>query len=73
MNNFLGNFDELSNATIFLKICVIFSLPHSNEMTEIMFNLVGLAWRKERNILDIQTLEVKNIILENLTKNLLNL
>lgn len=78
MENSPGNFDELtadqrwvayfkkSNAPILLKICsVVFSLPHSNAMSERIFSLMGLAWRKERNKLDIKTLEAELMVKHN--------
>jgi len=79
-NNFAGlkidqqwvNYFKSYRSQNFLQICYhIFSLSHSNAMTERIFSLMTLAWRKERNCLSMSTLEL-SITLMKPAKNLLS-
>lgn len=60
------NFFRENNAPNFENICnVIFSIPHSNAVSERIFSLMTTAWRKERNRLNLHTLEAELMIKHN--------
>lgn len=63
-------FFQSSVANNFEKIAsVVFAIPHSNAMSERIFSLMTQAWRKERNKLNIKTLEAELMVKHNYTES----
>ncbi|CAH1115436.1 unnamed protein product [Psylliodes chrysocephalus] len=59
-------FKNNSPANNFERLCnTILSIPHSNASSERIFSLMTTAWRKEKNKLDIKTLEAELMIKTN--------
>lgn len=60
-NHVAANFEKIAN--------FVFAIPHSNAMSERIFSLMTNAWRKERNKLNIKTLEAELMIKHNFTES----
>lgn len=59
-------FKYYPNAVNLLKIVkYIFPIPHSNAISERIFSLMNIAWRKDRNKLSLATLEAELMVKEN--------
>lgn len=60
-NHVAANFEKIAS--------VVFAIPHSNAMSERIFSLMTHAWRKERNRLNIKTLEAELMVKHNFTES----
>ena len=57
------------NAPNLLKIVqFVFAIPHSNAMTERIFNLMFQAWRAERSRLNLENIEAEIMVKQNFKK-----